>query len=93
MSSFARSGKTPRKKVERESINIDQFINKNELESIISDVYKYIEDNNSKLIKNVQQTKEQLKVQKTEIDNLVKKPAEVTRKPKAKIAPDRKSVV
>ena len=89
MSSFARSGKTPRRKEEK--ICMDQYINKSDLNIIINerinDVYKYIEDSNSKLIKNVQQTKEQLKVQKTEIDNLVKKPAEVTRKPKAKIAP------
>ena len=91
MSTFARSGKTPRKRIEKDSICTDQFVNKNELDSIINerinDVYKYIEDNNSKLNKNVQQTKEQLKEQKTEIENLTKKPVEVPRKAKPKIAP------
>ena len=46
MSSFARSRQTPRKKVEKD---IDQFIKKVDLESIINDVYKYIEYNNTKI--------------------------------------------
>ena len=85
MSSFARSSKTPRRK--EENVCMDQYINKNDMNNIINDIYKYIEDGNSKMNKNVQQTKEQLKDQKTEIENLLKKPVEVSRKPKTKIAP------